>query len=120
MPVEVPGQMFAFGLFESRDEGMVARDAEQRAGNGNGDRNGGDGNMDDMTSGGNIKLRLHCWLQRINICATPKEIEMATHLCHPGHPPIPQNICMDALGINVDAKDSNLNLQKSAKPHKLK
>ena len=39
--------MFAFRLFESRDEGMAARDAEQRAGNSN-------GNVGNTTSGGNI------------------------------------------------------------------
>ena len=45
---------FAFGQVESAGEAAAARDSEQRVGNGDGDRDGDDGDVDDMTSGGSV------------------------------------------------------------------
>lgn len=41
--IEVPSQTFIFGRVENADEAMAARDIEERAGNGDGKRNGVDG-----------------------------------------------------------------------------
>ena len=56
-----------------------------------------------------------CWLERVSTCVKAKEYETETHLCHPSHLPVLQNIQMDSVNINGDVEESNLYLQKSAK-----
>ena len=54
MPIEAPGRTFAFGPFGSGDKAIVPSVGGERAGAGDGDQNGDDGNVDNMTSGSNI------------------------------------------------------------------
>ena len=53
VPVAVPSQKFVFGQVECRDERM-ARELEEKAGDGEGDRNGGNGDVDGTTSGSSV------------------------------------------------------------------
>ena len=56
MPIEAPGQMPAFRLFEGRVEAIVPSIEGERAGDQDSDRNRGDSDVDGMTSGGGINL----------------------------------------------------------------
>ena len=49
-------QTFAFRQVKSAGEAAAARDGEQMVGNGDGNRDGDDGDMDDMTSGSSVDL----------------------------------------------------------------
>ena len=57
MPIKAlrtTSRTFAFRQVKSAGEAAAARDGKQRVGNGDGNRDRDDGNMDDMTSGGSI------------------------------------------------------------------
>jgi len=54
MPIDRTGRIFVFGRAESAGEAIVARIVNETTGNGVGDRNGGDSDVDGTTSGGNV------------------------------------------------------------------
>jgi len=59
-PVEAVGtanRMFAFGQVESAGEGMTGNAVDETAGDGDGNRNGGDGDVHGTTSSGHIHLK---------------------------------------------------------------
>ena len=60
------------------------------------------------------------WLQKVSIRAKIEEPKMGTHQCHPGHPPVPQDVRTETLNVNIDADESKSNLQKSANPKRRK
>ena len=53
-PIDRTGRIFIFGRAESAGEAMVARIVDETTGNGVDNRNGGDGDVNGMTSSGNI------------------------------------------------------------------
>ena len=53
-PIVVPSRKFIFGQVEGGDEHMAARELEERAGNGEGDQNESDGDVDGTTNGGSV------------------------------------------------------------------
>jgi len=53
-PIDRTGRIFVFGQAESAGEAVVARVVDETAGDGNGRRNGGDGDVNGTTSSGNV------------------------------------------------------------------
>ena len=63
-PIEAPGRTFAFGPFGSGDKAIAPSVGGKRAGAGDGDRNGDDGDVDDTTSSGSVdSIRVKAALQ---------------------------------------------------------
>ena len=60
------------------------------------------------------------WLQKVSICAKIEESKIETYLCRLGHPPVLPSVCTESLYSAVNAEDSNLKLQTSAKHKKSK
>jgi len=56
-PIEVPRRRIVFGRAESGDEAIAPSVEGERAGDSDGDCNGGDGDGDDAESGGNVDSR---------------------------------------------------------------
>ena len=52
----------------------------------------------------------YSWLEKVSICTGAKEDESETYQCHPGHPPVLQNIQTELLDGAVDVEDSRSSL----------
>ena len=55
------------------------------------------------------------WLKKVSICTGVKGNEPSTHQCRLGHPPNPQTIHTEPLGLGINVEDSKSSLKKSAK-----
>ena len=95
-PIEVLGRAFEFGEVKSAGKAIAPIVEGERAGDGDGGRNGGDGDdeqdgdRDGTTSGGSVDLtRVNEALLagRVSIHVKHGGCETATYQCRPGHPP---------------------------------